>query len=392
VGRRFAAIAFGAVLLSACGSTTTTVPSVAPTPTSTLTPPPSPTPTDTPSPAPTLNVTPLIPVLGADGTLHLLGEDGTTSASIPAATSLELFSPFGNAFLAGTVTSGQLSALVALQPDGTMQTLQSITDPSKVFTPTGASDGHAFAWLAGTQYSSLCNNGMTSGTLDVEAPGGSPTVIAQLPSGGATSAWTIGGWTGDDVWLVETSGCVAPGGGGTTTAYIARHSGGALTALQPQLGTGCVLTAVAIDGPMLCMTEPKSPSATTWRFVNTTAGVVRNFNVSSLGTLCAGHGSLHDFEGVTLSADSLYMTIDAGCLLGNTRFDQLFIIPTSTGIAQPVATSTYLAADSWLPDDTLLCNDLSNPSGAVAYLVSPQGVVSEFSPGDATWVGSGVDW
>ncbi len=368
------------------------MPSDSPTPAQTLTPLPSATPTGTPTPAPALNVMPLIPVLGADGTLHLLGEDGTASASIPAATSLELFSPFGNAFLAGTVSNGQLSALVALQPDGTVQALQSIAGPSRVFTPSGAIDGHAFAWLAGTPYSSLCNNGMSSGTVDVETPGGPMTVIAQLPNSGATSAWTIGGWIGDDVWLVQTTGCVAPGGGGTTTAYIAHHSGGALTPVQSQLGAGCVLTAVAVNGSMLCTTEPRLPSATTWRFLNNSVGVIRNFNVSSLGALCTGHGSLHDFEGVTLSADSQYLTVDAGCLLGNTRFDQLFIITTATGAAQPVATSTYLAADSWLPDDTLLCNDLSNPSGAVAYLVSREGVVSAFSAGDATWVGGGVDW
>jgi hypothetical protein len=391
VGTRLATIAFGAVVLSACGSAAKSAPSASTTPSPTLTPAPIATPTDAASPTPTLDVTPLIPVLGADGTLHLLGEDGTASASIPAATSLDLFSPFGDAFLAGTVSNGQLSALVALQPDGTMQTLQSIADPSKVFTPTAAIDGHAFAWLAGSPYSSLCNTGMSSGALDVETPGGQPTVIAQLPSGGTTSAWSIGGWIGDDVWLLQTSGCVTPGGGGTTTAYIAHPAGGALTAVQPQLGAGCVLSAVVANGSMLCTTEPKSPSATTWRFVSN-AGAIRNFSVSSLGTVCTGHGSLHDFEGETLSADSAYMTIDAGCLLGNTRFDQLFIITTATGHALPVATSTYLAADSWLPDDTLLCNDLSNPGGAVSYRVSVEGVLSAFSLGEATWVGGGVDW
>jgi hypothetical protein len=55
--------------------------------------------------------------------------------------------------------------------------------------------------------------------------------------------------------------------------------------------------------------------------------------------------------------------VDAGCF-GSSRFDQLFIIATGTATAQLVDTSPYLAADSWLPNDRLLCNDLSNPSRA----------------------------
>jgi len=311
------------------------------------------------------------------------------TATIPAATSLQLLSPFGDAFLSAAETGGVATALVALQPDGTQQTLRMIADPTSFIDAVGALDGHAWAWLQGTPYSSLCSSGLSSGTLEVQSPGATNHTVAQLSSGGASAAWSLVGWVGDNIWVTQTSGCSGTGPV-TTNAYIAHEDGTTLTPVQQQLGAGCVLTSVALDGSMLCTAQAGKPSATTWRFVGAD-GVVRNFSAASLGPVCAGHGTLHDFEGFTMSLDASFLSVDAGCA-GSTRFDQLFIIPTATGTAQLVDTTTYLAADSWLPDDRLLCDDLSNTSQYAAYLVTPQGGVSALATGDATWTGGGVTW
>ncbi len=129
----------------------------------------------------------------------------------------------------------------------------------------------------------------------------------------------------------------------------------------------------------------------TWRFVNA-AGVAQNFSGASLPSACAGHGTVQDFEGFALSFDAQYVSVDAGCASTAGRFDQLFIISTATGTAESVNTSTYLAANSWLPDDTLLCDDLSNPGAAHSYLVTAAGTVTPLGSGEATWTTTNVEW
>ena len=57
-----------------------------------------------------------------------------------------------------------------------------------------------------------------------------------------------------------------------------------------------------------------------------------------------------------------------------------------------VESPTYLAADSWLPDDALLCVDLSNPSAAHSYLVTAAGTVAPLGTGEATWATTNVEW
>lgn len=380
-----------ASLVVACGSSTAQQRTGTSSPSPVVTALVSPTPSSTPSPtpAPSLDVAPLIPDLTAGGALNLLQEGGSTSASIPASTSVELFSPLGTAFLAGRQTNGQLSALVALQPDASMQTLQSITNPATFGGAVGALDGHAYAWLQGTLYSSPCNQGLSSGALEVGSAGTPPHAIAQLPKGSATSAWSLGGWIGDAIWLVQTSGCPAAGTG-TTAAYIAHEDGSPLTPVQAALGSGCALTAMALDGSMLCTTAAAVPSRTAWRYV-AADGSARSFNAASLGTVCAGHGTLHDFEGFALSLDGGSISVDAGCA-GSARFDQLFVIATASGTAQLVATQTYLAADAYLPDGSLLCTDLSNPMAPQSYLVSRAGSVGPLAAGDAIWSVTDVTW
>ena len=380
-----------AVVATACGSTSPPPQTATPgrTPAGSGNPTASPSVSGSPSPSPSLDVTPLIPALAADGTLNLLAEDGHVSATIPASTSLQLLSPFGDAFLSTAETSGVAAALVALQPDGTQQTLRTIADPTSFIDATGALDGHGWAWLQGTPFSSLCSSGLSSGTLEVQASGAAAHVVAQLARGGASAVWNLLGWAGDNIWMTQTAGCAATGPV-TTNAYVAHESSSTLTPVQQQLGAGCVLTSVSLDGSMLCTAEAGKPSATTWRFVGAD-GAVRNFSAASLGPACTGHGVLHDFEGFAMSLDASYISVDAGCA-GSTRFDQLFVIPTATGTAQLVDTTTYLAADSWLPDDRLLCNDLSNPGQSASYLVTPQGGVSALATGEATWTGGGVTW
>jgi hypothetical protein len=380
-----------ALLLAACGSSTAHSPAATPTPSATVGAAATPTAsfTPSPSPAPSLDVAPLIADLASDGTLNMLHEDGTTAASFPASMSLELFSPLGSGFLAGRQTSGQISSLVSIEPDGSLNTLQPITNPATFAGAVGALDGHAWAWLQGTTYSSQCNRGLSSGSLEVGSPGTPAHVVAQLPRGAATAAWSLGGWVGDDIWLVQTAGC--PGAGAATTAaFIAHEDSGSLTAVQPALGSGCALDAVALDGSMLCATQPVKSADTTWRFVSA-SGATQNFSATSLPGLCAGHGQIQDFEGVGLSLDAAGISIDAGCA-GAARFDQLFLIATATGTVQPVNSSTYLAADSWLPDGTLLCTDLSNAMAPQSYLVTPAGVVSAFASGDSVWSTTDVLW
>jgi hypothetical protein len=317
--------------------------------------------------------------------MNLLDEDGNVTASIPATTSLQLLSPFGDGFLV-LQGSGTSTALVSLHADGTLEPLQS-TANALFGEETGALDGHAWAWLQGTQYSSPCNPGLSSGLLMVQSPGTAARVIAQLPAGSSGAAWQLAGWVGDNIWVVQTAGC--PGAGSVTTnAYVAHENGTTLTSVQQQLGAGCLLTSVALDGSMLCAAQLTKPSVTTWRFVGAN-GTVRNFNAASLGAVCAGHGTLHDLEPV-MSLDASYIAVDAGCA-GPARFDRISIITTATGAVQLVNTPTYLAADTWLPDDRLLCNDLSNPGRPTAYLVTTGGDVSVLANGDATWSG-GVSW
>jgi hypothetical protein len=380
-----------ASLVVACGSSSVHKPTASPSPAPSVpaSATPSPAPTSTPSPAPALDVTPLIPDLAADGTLNLLQEDGSIAGSFPASTSLELFSPLGNGFLGGRQSNGQISALVSIQAGGSLDTLQTINNPATFDGAVGALDGHAWAWLQGPEYSSLCNQGLSAGGLEVQSPGRPAHAIAQLPSGGATAGWSLGGWVGNDIWLVRTSGCPYTATG-TTAGYIAHESAGALTSVQSQLGNGCSLSGVSLDGSMLCATQPVKAADTTWRFVGA-GGVVRNFSVSSLPSLCSGHGTLHDFEGIALSLDGGYISIDAGCS-GTARFDQLFIVNTATGAVTHVSSPIYLAADSWLPDGTLLCTDLSNAMSPQSYLVTTAGVVSRLAPGDAIWSTTDVSW
>ena len=95
--RRAAFVIGLGLVVAACGS-----PSVG----STVTPAasqPTPTPTPAPTPSPTplsLDVTPLIPQLEANGALDLLQESGAIAVSYPASKAFNLFSPFGNGFLA----------------------------------------------------------------------------------------------------------------------------------------------------------------------------------------------------------------------------------------------------------------------------------------------------
>jgi hypothetical protein len=350
---------------------------------------PSPAPTPSPTPSLALDVTPLIPDLTADGTLNLVHENGLTSASFPSSTSLELFSPLGNGFLGGQRTNQQISAIVSIQPDGTLDTLQPIADPATFFGAIGAPDGHAWAWLQGPIYSALCNQGLSSGTLEVGSPGSAAHAVTELPNGGATSGWSLGGWAGNSIWLVRESGCPFTSTF-TTSAYTINANGGPLTPVQSALGGGCSLTTISLDGSMLCATQPAKIADMTWRFVGAD-GAVQDFSAASLPGICAGHGTLTDFEGLALSLDGSYISIDAGCF-GTARFDQLFIIATASGTATLVNTPTYLAAGSWLPDGTLLCTDLSNPMAPHSYLVTPSGVISQFVPGDAVWSVTDVIW
>ena len=385
---RRAAIVFALALLAACGSPSVR-PSVTPVVSSLASPRPTATPSPSPSP-PSLDVTPLIPELAPGGGLDFLQENGTTAASFPTSKPFELFSPFGNGFLAAPIVNSSAGSLVAVQPDGTLQTLQPITASESSTGVVGAPDGHAWAWLDGPGYSSPCNNGVSSGTVDIETPTSQPQVVATLPPGPANTAWSLGGWANDDVWVVEETGCPTTGTG-TTASFIVHAGTSTLTPVQTALGTGCDLTAVALDGSMLCTTPPNKPATTTWRFVNA-AGAAQNFSAASLPSVCAGHGTLQDFEGFALSFDAQYISVDAGCESSAGRFDQLFIIPTATGTAHVVTTSTYLAADSWLPDDALLCVDLSNPSAAHSYLVTAAGAVTPLGSGEATWATTNVEW
>jgi hypothetical protein len=223
----------------------------------------------------------------------------------------------------------------------------------------------------------------------VGSPGAAAHAIVQLPKAGASSVWSLGGWVGDDIWLTQTTGCPYTATG-TTAAYIAHESGGPLISVQSALGAGCSLAGVALDGSMFCATQPVKTADTTWRFMGP-GGVVRNFGVASLPSLCAGHGTLHDFEGIALSLDGGEISIDAGCF-GTARFDQLFLINTATGAVTLVDTPTYLAADSWLPDGTLLCTDLSNAMAPQSYLVTTAGVISPLAAGDAVWSTTDVLW
>jgi hypothetical protein len=385
-GRVLVVIVLGLVA-AACGSpsvrpSVTAVASATPAPTATATPPPSPSP-------PSLDVSPLIPELSAGGGLDLLQENGTTAFSFPASKAFELFSPFGNAFLAAPVVNSTPTSIVAIQPDGSLQTLQPVTGAEASTGVVGALDGHAWAWLSGTSYSSPCNNGVSTGTLDMQTPTSQPAVVAALPAGGATTAWSLGGWAGGDLWVVEDTGCPNTGTG-TTAAFIVRDGSTTLTPVQSALGTGCRLTAVALDGSMLCVVQPAKPTAK-WRFV-AADGASQDFSAASLPSLCAGHGTVGDFEGFALSVDGQYISVDAGCKTSAARFDQLFIISTATGTAKVVESATYLAADSWLPDDALLCVDLGNPSAAHSYLVTPAGAVTPLGTGEATWATTDVEW
>jgi hypothetical protein len=353
----------------------------------------TPTPTAAPTPSPTpqsLDVTPLIPVLTPSGSVNMLQENGTTAFSFPASKSFDLFSPFGNGFLAAPSVNLTASSLVAIQPDGSLQTLQPITSAEGSTDWIGAPDGHAWAWLTGTAYSLQCNSGYSSGTLDVATPNSPSQVIATLPAGPATTMWSLGGWADDDLWLVEETGCPETGTG-STAAFIVHAGSSTLNPVQPELGTGCELTAVALDGSMLCQAHLTTPATTMWRFVNA-AGTAQTFTPASLPSLCAGHGKPQDFEGFALSFDARYISVDAGCASSGGRFDQLFIISTATGTAQVVNSPTYLAEDSWLPDDTLLCNDLSNPAAPHSYLVTAAGAVTSLGAGDATWATTNVEW
>jgi hypothetical protein len=386
--RRVAFVIGLGLVAAACGS-----PSVGPSVTPAASPQATPTPTPAPTPSPTpasLDVTPLIPVLTAGGGLNMLQENGTVAFSFPASKSFDLFSPFGNAFLASPVANNTSTALVAIQPDGSLQTLQPLPAAATSTDWVGAPDGHAWASLTGTPYSLQCNSGFSSGTLDINTPNSSPQVVATLPAGPSTTMWSLGGWANDDLWLVEETGCPSTGTG-TTNGFIVHAGSNTLTPVQAALGTGCELTAVALDGSMLCVAHPASPATTSWRFVNA-AGTAQNFTAASLPTVCAGHGKLQDFEGFALSFDAQYISVDAGCASSTGRFDQLFIISTATGTAQAVNTSTYLAADSWLPDDTLLCVDLSNPSHGNSYLVTAAGAVTLLGAGEATWATTNVEW
>ena len=384
MNRPFVVVIVLGLMTAACGS-----PSVHPSVTPTVSATPAPTATATPSPSqPSLNVTPLIPELTSGG-LDMLHENGTTAFSFPSSNAFDLFSPFGNAFLAAPVVNNKATSLVAIQPDGSLQTLQPLTAAESSTGAVGALDGHAWAWLDGTFASSFCNNGVSSGAVDIETPGSQPSVVATLPAGGAQTEWALGGWVGDDIWMVEETGC--PNTGGTTAAFIAHEGGTTLTPVQMALGTGCALTGVGLDGSMLCVAQTNKPTATAWRFVGSN-GAARNFSAASLPSVCSGHGTLRDFEGFALSPDGQYISVSAGCQTSAARFDQLFIIATSTGTAQVVNSPTYLAADSWLPDDTLLCIDLSNPSAPRSYLVTSAGTVTPLGDGDATWSVTNVEW
>lgn len=386
---RLVALVIGLGLVAAaCGS-----PSVRPSGTPVASPQATPTATATPTPPPSppsLDVTPLIPELAWGGGLDLLQEDGMTAFSFPSPKAFDLFSPFGNGFLAAPVVNSTPSSLVAVQPDGSLQTLGPLLPTEASNGVVGAPDGHAWAWLIGPGYSSPCDGGVSNGTLDIETPTSPPQRVANLPPGPATTAWSLGGWADDDLWVVEETGCPTTGTG-TTAAFIVHAGTSTLTPLQPALGTGCELTAMALDGSMLCVAQPAKRTATTWRFVNAT-GTAQNFSAASLPSVCAGHGKLQDFEGFALSFDAQYISVDAGCETSAARFDQLFIISTATGTAQVVNTSTYLAADSWLPDDTLLAVDLSNPGAAHSYLVSAAGTVTPLGAGEATWATTNVEW
>ncbi len=389
--RRMVVVSVVGLLAAACGSPSTG-PSITPVVTQQATPTPTAAPTPSPSPTPpSLNVTPLIPDLQANGGLDLLQESGAIAVSFPASKAFNLFSPFGNGFLASPNVNNAPSSMVVIEPDGSLQTLPSITASEAGDAPVGAPDGHAWAWLAGpSNATERCNGGTISGTLDIETPTSQPEVVATLPAGPATTMWTLGGWANDDLWLLEETGCPETGTG-TTAAFVVHAGSTTLTPVQPALGTGCQLEAVALDGSMLCVTNEAKQPATTWRFVNA-AGTAQNFSAASLPSICAGHGTLQDFEGFALSFDGRYISVDAGCASSKGRFDQLFIISTATGSAQVVNSPTYLAADSWLPDDTLLCDDLSNPSAGDSYLVTAGGAVTVLGAGEATWATTDVEW
>ena len=384
--RPFAVVIVLGLMAAACGSPSES-PSV--TPNVSATPAPTATATPTPSPSPpSLNVTPLIPELSSSG-LVMLQENGTTAFTFPSSKSFQLFSPFGNGFLASPIVNGNPTSLVAIQPDGSLQALQPLSGTEIMDGVVGALDGHAWAWLDGKTYSSPCNGGVVSGTLDIQTPTSQPEVVATIPSGGATTTWSLGGWVGNDIWLIQQAGC--PRTGGTTAGFIAHEGSTTLTPVQSALGKECSLTAVALDGSMLCVAQTAKATATTWRFVPA-AGAAQTFSPASLPSMCAGHGTLQDFEGFALSPDGKFVSVDAVCGTSTSRFDQLFIISTSTGTAQVVASPTYLAADSWLPDDTLLAVDLGNAPAGHSYLVTPTGSVSLLGTGEATWAITNVEW
>jgi hypothetical protein len=384
--RPFAVVIVLGLMAAACGSPSVS-PSVTPIVSATPTPTAKPTPTPSPSP-PSLNVTPLIPELTSSG-LVMMQENGTMVFAFPLSKSFSLFSPFGNDFLASPIVNGNPTSLVAIQPDGSLQTLQPLSGTEIMDGVVGALDGHAWAWLDGKTYSSPCSGGVISGTLDIQTPTSQPEVVATIPSGGATTTWSLGGWVGDDIWLIQQTGC--PRNGGTTAVFIAHKGSTTLTPVQTALGPGCGLTGVALDGSMLCVAQTAKATATTWRFVPAT-GAAQNFSPASLPSMCTGHGTLQDFEGFALAPDGQFISVDAVCGTSSTRFDQLFIISTSTGTTRVVDSPTYLAADSWLPDDTLLAVDLSNPGTAQSYLVTSDGTVSALGTGEATWAITDVEW
>jgi hypothetical protein len=319
--------------------------------------------------------------------MHLLRSDGTSTGIVPASRPLELFAPYGNDFLVGEQSNDNVSAIAAMYPNGSLTTLHTVSDPSTFGGATAAVDGHVFAWVEGPDQSSICANGVGSGTVFVQQGTAAPKAIVHLPQSG-DAVWTLGGFSGDRIWLTQSTGCPA-NPGYVTQAFAVSSTGGSLTSVQSQLGAGCTLTAMALDGSMLCTTNVSSPHGA-WRYISA-AGATRDFSVASLGSPCTGLGPLHDFEGFALSLDGRYLSVDAGCV-GASRVDRLFIITTASATVTPANTAAYLAADSFLPDDDVLCNNLSDPNQSSAYVVTPSGAASQLAAGEATWAGNSVVW